>query len=166
VGFVRIPPLRERREEILPLAEAFLAAIRAARGGGFSGLAPAAAELLRDSPWPGNIRQLRHVLERASVLHGDGGALTPAVLGEVLAGEGAPSGPRPAVRQRQALAGRPPAELELPAEGFDLDAWYRAMLAAALRRCDGSPVRTAAYLGITRKVLYTLRKRYDLMEGG
>ena len=59
----------------------------------------------------------------------------------------------------------PPQLPRLPEDHFDLDAWTRAVVSAALERNGGSPVRTAAYLGLTRKVLYTLRKRYGLLAG-
>jgi DNA-binding NtrC family response regulator len=52
----------------------------------------------------------------------------------------------------------------LSGDHLDLDAWHRALVMAALRTCEDSPVRTAAYLGISRKVLYTLRKRYGLVN--
>jgi DNA-binding NtrC family response regulator len=74
------------------------------------------------------------------------------------------AGPAPAAPL--ALPRLPPAGLALDAEGCDLEAWERALVRAALARCGGSPVRTAAYLGIGRKALYGLRRRYGLMDGG
>ena len=59
-----------------------------------------------------------------------------------------------------------PTKIALPDGGFDLDAWNRAVIVAALAKHQGSPVRTAAYLKVTRKVLYTLRKRYGLIDVG
>lgn len=64
------------------------------------------------------------------------------------------------------LTQRPASHLELDPAGFDIDAWHRAIVIAALARHGGSPVRTAEYLGLTRKVLYTLRKRYGLLQPG
>ena len=52
---------------------------------------------------------------------------------------------------------------DLPEESLDFEAWQAAVVRAALERHDGSPVKTAAYLGISRKVLYTMRKRYGLL---
>ena len=62
------------------------------------------------------------------------------------------------------LPSTPPVIINLADDHFDLDAWYGAMIRSALAHCNHSPVRTAEYLGITRKVLYTLRKRYGLLE--
>jgi DNA-binding NtrC family response regulator len=59
-----------------------------------------------------------------------------------------------------------PSAVVLPEGGFDLDTWTRTVVQAALAKHQGSPVRTAAYLGVTRKVLYTLRKRYNLIDVG
>jgi hypothetical protein len=58
----------------------------------------------------------------------------------------------------------PPAPLRLLPGRFDLDAWHRSVVVAALAINEGSPVRTASYLGITRMVLYTLRVRYGMLE--
>lgn len=64
------------------------------------------------------------------------------------------------------LTRQPPANLDLDPAGLDLDAWHRAIVISALARHGGSPVRTSEYLGLTRKVLYTLRKRYGLLAPG
>ena len=63
-----IPPLRERREDILPLALDIMQFFNKELKKGFVGITPAAAELLRRYPWPGNIRELRNVIERTMIL--------------------------------------------------------------------------------------------------
>jgi two-component system response regulator AtoC len=63
-----IPPLRERREDILPLALDIIQFFNKELKKSFVGLTPAAAELLREYPWPGNIRELRNVIERTMIL--------------------------------------------------------------------------------------------------
>jgi DNA-binding NtrC family response regulator len=161
VGHLRIPPLRERRDEILPLARSLLMRIRKTRGKGPQRFSSEAERLLESQPWPGNVRQLRHLLEQACLL-ADGAVLDAPALAELL--PSAAPATAPAAASASALP-RPPAILALPDGGFDLDAWTRAVVAAALARNDGSPVRTATYLGVTRKVLYTLRKRYGLLNG-
>ncbi|MEO8655330.1 MAG: sigma-54 dependent transcriptional regulator [Ramlibacter sp.] len=65
---LRIPPLRERLEDILPLARALLAEIAAANGNAPPNLTPAAEHALKAYPWPGNIRELKNALERASLM--------------------------------------------------------------------------------------------------
>lgn len=160
VGHLRIPPLRERRDEIMPLARSLLVRIRKTRGSGPQRFSSAAERLLESQPWPGNVRQLRHLLEQACLI-ADGAVLDAPALAEL----GPNAAPSTITTSAANALPRPPMILTLPDGSFDLDAWTRAVIAAALTRNDGSPVRTAAYLGLTRKVLYTLRKRYGLLAG-
>ena len=159
VGHLRIPPLRERDEDNPPLARAYLMRIRLNLGRGFVHLHTSAERALRAYPWPGNVRQLYHLLEQASVFH-DGEELEERHLIDLLprpsSGSGAP---------RRCVLSRLPGDLEMPTEGLDIDSWTKALVIAALDLNHGSPVRTASYLGVTRKVLYTLRKRYGLLGG-
>jgi transcriptional regulator with GAF, ATPase, and Fis domain len=83
---VHVPPLRDRAEDIVPLAEHLLAT----QGGGRLTLSPEVLAQLRSYPWPGNVRELRNVLERAAVLaRADGGA----VIDELGLSPAAPDGP-------------------------------------------------------------------------
>jgi DNA-binding NtrC family response regulator len=65
---IRVPPLRERRDDILPLARSLLAAVAERTGRNVTGFTPAAAQLLLTYPWPGNVRELANAVERAVVL--------------------------------------------------------------------------------------------------
>ena len=181
VGHVRIPPLRERSEDIVALATVFMGRIRRTRGRGFQRLSSEAAQVLSAYAWPGNVRQLHHLLEQAGMLY-DGAVLDVGPLRELLpdlARPAASNGPLLPVEGVGAALSTPaldvpppagvlldPASIVLPDGGFDLDAWTRTVVQAALAKHQGSPVRTAAYLGVTRKVLYTLRKRYGLIDLG
>jgi DNA-binding NtrC family response regulator len=69
---LELPPLTERREDIVPLAEHFLACMAAAIGGICPSLSGDAVAVLEDHPWKGNVRELQHVMERASILVEDG----------------------------------------------------------------------------------------------
>ncbi|HWJ24843.1 MAG TPA: sigma-54 dependent transcriptional regulator, partial [Gemmatimonadaceae bacterium] len=82
---IRIPPLRERREDIALLAEHFAAK----HGSGSGSISPAARDLLVAYPWPGNVRELENVIARALALN-DGGAILPQDLPEKLRTMGAP----------------------------------------------------------------------------
>jgi len=66
-----IPPLRERKEDIVPLALEILQKLNGELKRNFTGFTPAAAELLERYPWPGNIRELRNVIERTMILTAD-----------------------------------------------------------------------------------------------
>ncbi|GEJ59121.1 sigma-54-dependent transcriptional regulator [Anaeromyxobacter diazotrophicus] len=130
---IRVPPLRDRPEDVLPLAERFLAA----RGLPADKLEPAARQRLAAHRWPGNVRELENALQRALILAGEGG-IGPAHV--------APSGP----------AGRSRGAAELLGEGFQLDAFERDLLLAALERAGGNKTHAAQLLGITRRRLYSM----------
>jgi two-component system response regulator AtoC len=80
---LQLPPLRERPEEIAPLAERFLARHAARLGRGHKPLSPEALQLLRGWRWPGNVRELENALERALVLS-EGDEIEPEALPELL----------------------------------------------------------------------------------
>ncbi len=131
---IRVPALRERREDVAPLAERFLAA----RGLPAEKLSPGARAALLARDWPGNVRELENALERALILAGEGD----------LGGEHLSTGATARGRARDAA--------ELVGDGFDLDAFERELLLAALARAGGNKTRAASFLGITRRRLYSL----------
>jgi two-component system response regulator HydG len=77
---IRLPPLRERREDIMPLALLFLEHFRSKFGKSVGPLAPETIEIMESAPWTGNVRELRNAMERAVVINA-GGPITPAALG-------------------------------------------------------------------------------------
>ena len=133
---IRVPALRERPEDVLPISERFLEA-RGAAGR----LTPGARARLRAHPWPGNVRELENALERALILAGDGDLeeehLAPPA-------RGAPAG-----------QARGPRAGDVLVPGFDLDAFERDLVAAALERAGGNKAAAARLLGITRRRLYS-----------
>lgn len=187
-GFtVKIPPLRERQDEIPGLARTFVGQACARAG---SARPPAiAAEtlaLLRRYPWPGNIRELRNVMERALLFCGDGPIEPAHVSLEKLAGRASAetvrraAGPVTAAGTRAVLAAAaaaaaagaapssppPPAprpagstEAELRAELADLE---RKRIVEALERCAGNQSRAAKLLGMSRRTLVSRLGRYKL----
>ena len=139
---IRIPPLRERPLDILPLAEHFLAreVKRYQRPGlSFSDDAKAA---LRAHPWPGNVRELEHAVERS-----------------VLMAEEARIG-------RGDLGLRPSSPGSLPLEELKLDEVERKLIERALDRHDGNVSRAAETLGLSRSALYRRLERHDIGDGG
>lgn len=136
---IDLPPLRQRREDILPLAEKFLGRYAAKYNKPIEGFDEAAVREMHDYPWAGNIRELQHTVEKAVILC-DGHTIAPATL--LL---------RPA-----------PAETS-PKTGFStLEEMERAMIAEAVARCGGNLTEVARQLGITRQTLYNKIKRYGL----
>jgi len=137
----RLPPLRERREDIAELVEHFCAVLGDAMGRHVREVADDALAVLRNYRWPGNVRELRNVVERALVL-GDGPVLELDDLPPELHHASGPSDPAdaaPVVSPQKVL---PLAELETQA------------IAAALTATSGNKARAAALLGIDRTTLY------------
>ncbi|MBI5521313.1 MAG: sigma-54-dependent Fis family transcriptional regulator [Desulfarculus sp.] len=143
---IYIPPLRQRPEDILPLAEMFLWRICQDSKRPPKPMSPAANQALSAHSWPGNIRELRNVIERA-VLFANGPEITPQDLG--LGG--------PAPRQASASPAQGPG---LPAPGtLDLEALEHWAILTALERSDWVQSRAAGLLGISPRALsYKLDK--------
>ncbi len=139
---IRVPPLRERKEDILWLAARFLAAPGDGRG---LVLTPAAERALLDHPWPGNVRELKHLLERARVL-ASGPLLTP----ELLFGDTSPDSPaQPLDTLGEHLAGH-----------------ERDYIVRALQSQGWQIQETANLLGISRKNLWEKMKRLEIKRDG
>ena len=139
---LRLVPLRNRREDVLPLAEAFLARERERGTTAATGFAPETAEVLKGYLWPGNARELRSVVERAALV--------------VRAGEVPPSALPPQLIEQPATlwAGRDRRPTLKDVE----QAYIRWVLDAV----GGSQTRAAAVLGISRKALWEKRRRYGI----
>ena len=137
---IHLPPLRERREDIAPLAEHFLLqhSQRYRRGGMLLSLQ--ALEALRQHSWPGNVRELDHVIERA-VLMSSGDTVTAMDL---------------------ALQPAPPAQLSARLEEMSLEDAERLLITKALARFDGNANRAAEALGLSRSALYRRMQKYRL----
>jgi DNA-binding NtrC family response regulator len=134
-----IPPLRERAGEIEELARVFIA--RACReGGGGIELTPEARELLQRHSWPGNIRELRNVIERAVLLCAEG-RIRPEDLS--------------IATTSKALDGAEVLRQEL-------DALERRRIVAALDECAGSQTKAARLLGISRGTLIARIEAFGL----
>lgn len=141
-----IPPLRERPEDILPLFEHFIRLYNAKFQGNIQGVSDDAKALLLAHPWPGNVREIRNVVERAMVLE-DSAVVTPASLA---LNQG---GIRPAASEAPPVAAAGESSLE------DVE---RAMLESALEKCSGNQTRAAKMLGISRDTLRYRIKKFSL----
>jgi transcriptional regulator with PAS, ATPase and Fis domain len=149
---ISLPPLRERRDDILPLAEEFLAEIARGFGRPPGGISREARERLLQYHWPGNVRELRNALERAAILC-EGGVIDAQHLS--LAGPRAPLvGDGIAARE-----GAPDKHLSTAA---DLRAVERVMVEKALNEARYNRSAAARALGLTRKQLYIRLRRFGL----
>jgi DNA-binding NtrC family response regulator len=136
---LNVPPLRERREDILPLATAFIAEFSQGKAR-FSSSVP---EILARYEWPGNVRELRNAMERAALLS----------LGDLILPEHLPAKVRAGTGSAAAVAATS------GADGEQLGEIERQAIFAALRKHNYNRTETARALGISRRALiYKLRR--------
>ena len=136
---IHLPPLRERRDEILPLAEMFLSEFAAKYGRFARSFSGDAAQALQKAKWGGNIRELRNAVEKA-VIVSEAGVISVADL---------------------SLRGSDPAE---PAVTGDetLEQMEERMIRAAVRKFNGNLSLVARSLDISRPTLYSKLKKYNI----
>ncbi len=145
---LRIPPLRDRREDIPLLAEHFVAkACREAKRPAMK-IDPAALDFLKRYPWPGNVRQMENGLRTAVVL------APPAQ--KILTAELLPADLRPAALD---------ADLVTVPVGISLAALERTMIIRTLEREEGNKTKAARALGIGVRTLYRKMDEYEIQEG-
>lgn len=134
---VEIPPLRDRKEDIVPLAERFIARFCKQYDKAPITLSPAAKEKLTAHPWYGNIRELEHAIEKAVIIND--GAVIPAELFQL------------------------PRRAEMPeAAASTLEEMEMKMIQKTLEKCGGNLSAVASQLGITRQTLYNKMKKFGL----
>lgn len=135
---VHIPPLRDRRGDILSLARFFLDHMNKEMGRSVSGFSPEAEQALLEYAWPGNVRELRNVVERAVLLCGGEHIDAPALPLEVLA----PMSPKAGQLTYTGM------------ETWSLADWEKHAIAFALRICGGNKTKAAELLGIDVSTIY------------
>ncbi len=134
---LEIPPLRQRREDIVPLAERFIARFSRQYDKPLLTLSDTACEKLKAHTWYGNIRELEHAMEKAVIISD----------GELLTGDSFQFAHRK----------------EMPEEAAStLEEMEMKMIQKTLKQCDGNLSAVAAQLGITRQTLYNKMKKFGL----
>ena len=137
---IRLPPLREHAEDVPVLLRFFVDAFNSEFKKKIKGVSPAAETVLKNYNWPGNVREMRNVVERAMLL-----AEGPRLEVQDFAVVNATAGP-----------GDP---FDLPAAGVDLESLERSLVAQALRRAGGNQTKAAALLGLNRdQIRYRIEK--------
>ena len=135
---IHLPALRERREDVPPLAAHFLERVRMRYRRQKVEFSPAAMKLLLQYPWPGNVRELEHTVERAVLMcHDD--QIEPADLGLAAA--------KPAVDSIDTMS---------------IDEVEALLIRKVMRRCDGNISQAAEALGLSRAALYRRIEKYGL----
>ncbi len=175
VLLLRLPPLRERGDDILLLADHYLRQFGTKYGKDVQRIGTEARQMMLAYPWPGNVRELSHVIERA-VLWSRGPELTPEHLSlsqpdatsprrHVATPDGDFQGSEQEVTPADVAPRRPGDETSAPTfppQGMTLEQWERAMLEQALREANGNQTRAAQRLGISRDTLRYRMKKYSL----
>jgi DNA-binding NtrC family response regulator len=139
---VRLPPLRERREDIVPIAYRKLAGLVAKYGRRIEGFDDGALQVLRNYSWPGNVRELGNVIERA-VLMARGANITAIDLRLDMQATAAPG-----------------------IEAMSLEDAERLLIRSALRRADGNVNAAAEALGLSRSAMYRRLEKLGLRTDG
>ncbi len=146
---IRIPELRERPEDILPLARFFIDHYNQKFKRRIEGLTPETERLLLAHDWPGNVRELRNAIERAMILE-ESSRISARSLPSAIRQTGA----------RQALA--PAMVPVIPDEGLSLEQNERALVARALEKANHNQTQAARLLKITRDTLRYKMKKFNL----
>ena len=146
---VDLPPLRERASDIKALVSRFLDKANASHGTAVTTVSPEAMELLVRHPWPGNVRQLESLVERA-VLLSEGNTIRPEDL--------------PAdVRLRTAPSARPYG-FDIPIEGIDIEEFERQLIVQAMEKSGWVIARAARLLGLTYRTLQYRLEKFGLKK--
>ena len=140
---VPIPPLRDRREDVAPIARHFLSGMGGPASGLLPVLSPAALDAMISHDWPGNVRELRNAIQRAVVM-AESGELTGHDFSFL----------------RQ--AGSPGTETENPSGLSRWDQAERTNILGELARQMGNKTRTARELGIAKSTLFEKLKKYGI----
>ncbi len=143
---IRVPPLRERKEDIPLLVEHYLKTLRPSPGKEITGFSPEAMRLMMEYDWPGNVRELKNICERVMVM-----ATGPVIVPEDL----------PYTCGRRDGRWMPKALEKQDPEGDRGDV-ERTVILRALKEHGGNRTRAAQALGINRRSLYAKLKEYGL----
>src|SRR5947209_4308919 len=156
---IRVPPLRDRREDIPLLVNHFLKKYAPAAGKSILRVHPQALDSLCDYEWPGNVRQLENTVERAVALE-----MTDELHVELPAER--PKTKAAGANGGGAMPGAPSASGAILPEGVDMEKYVaqieRSLLQSALKQCQGVQTRAADVLGISYRSFRHLMKKYEL----
>jgi transcriptional regulator with PAS, ATPase and Fis domain len=157
---IHLPPLRERVDSIPLLANHFVEIFRKQLGKNIATISDQALECMLRYSWPGNIRELKHVIERACVLCQEGGVLQVKHLPEELQNPTAKEAQSPSPFPFPHFQGAIP-EAVLPTLQYQSE---EEKIRGALRHANQNKVKAAKLLGVARSTLYRQMQRYNLTE--
>ncbi|MBF0498031.1 MAG: sigma-54-dependent Fis family transcriptional regulator [Deltaproteobacteria bacterium] len=148
---LRLPPLRERKEDLPHLVVCFIRHFAEEYNKSVEGVRPEAMEVLLDYPWPGNVREMKNCLARAVILAKGPNLAVEDLSEKILARL---TQPRPAGAQGVIE--------EIPEQGVKLQDMELDLISKTLQKCAGNKSRAAKLLGISRKALYQKIERFQL----
>ncbi|MBC8014362.1 MAG: sigma-54-dependent Fis family transcriptional regulator [Sporomusaceae bacterium] len=156
VGHLVIPPLRERADDIIPLAEMFLRQFAKQKGKRFLHISPSAIDVLLAYDWPGNVRELRNIMELAVLMY-DEAELKPMHMNLNALQKAAPVPDSVDVPSNSQTLD--PSRFFLPAAGIDLEEFIDRIVHQSLEICHGNKTQAAKHLGISRRSFYCRLER-------
>ncbi len=170
---VFIPPLRQRREDILPLVNFFIAHYNQKFKKNIRGLTPDAADIILKYDWPGNVRELKNAIERSMILE-DEAHIRPLYLPFQVTSQSAipssmdafPDAHQTESRWTELPSGRLLPVLEIPARGTSLEEVERELVHLALKQTSGNQTHAAHLLDISRDALRYKMKKFGLEKIG
>ncbi len=166
---IYLPPLRERKEDVLPLVDFFVERYNRKFKKSIAGISEETRKLLLNYEWPGNVRELKNAIERAMILE-ESSLLTPEYLPFPVARQqsgvtafestssGGNGGPGPLAN------GRMLPRLSIPEGGTSLEEVERALVEMALKQANGNQTHAARLLDISRDALRYKLKKFGLMQ--
>ena len=174
-----IPPLRDRRDDILPLVQYYIERYNRRFRKNVKGITPETRQLLSKYDWPGNVRELKNAIERAMILEDDemlrpdylpfsvGSPLSGMTAFEASSGGGAPFCPLPSGTQPsevQVVNGKNIPQLSIPEGGTSLEEIERCLVEMAMQQANRNQTQAAKLLDISRDALRYKLKKFGLIE--
>src|ERR1700751_3869062 len=168
-----IPPLRDRKEDILPLVDSFIDRYNRKFKKSIRGISDETRKLLLTHSWPGNVRELKNTIERAMILEDEQylrPVYMPFAVGEAARGGltafEASSASGDGGGSKQLPNGRVLPRLYIPEEGTSLEEVERAMVELAMRQANNNQTQAARLLDISRDALRYKLKKFELVGAG
>jgi two-component system response regulator AtoC len=150
VASIQIPPLRERRDDILPLTKYFWQKYNEEFHKNVQKISKGVEDFLQSYDWPGNVRELKNVIERAMIL-GDGDTLLMEHLPIEILGQ--------ASKQGGVIEG-----IRIPPEGISMEKVEEALVRQALKMTNGNQTKAAKLLDISRDALRYRMQKFGIMD--
>jgi two-component system, NtrC family, response regulator AtoC len=159
-----IPPLRQRKMDIVPLARKFIHQFSVKHGVRVEQIEPPVFQSLLDYPWPGNVRELEHVVQRAVIYCRDGVLRMSQLPPHVVSGSAGPTNDPTVVLPTGPTAGVAPVRVDDGSLGGQMALTEKEIIEQTLFKNSFSRTRTAKELGISRVTLYNKMKKYGMLK--